>query len=184
LVQIQPPLPNIQQNKTPNGVFYFQIAEKMSDMSLKAQTLRDQLANLINGLGYEFVGCELNQSRQGGLLRIYLDKENGVTIDDCTMVSRQVSAMLDVEDPIQGKYTLEVSSPGLDRPLFEIGHYQKYVGSQIKVRLFAPLDGRRNFVGVLLRVEEDSVMMLVNQTEFKLPFSNIEKAKLIADIAK
>ncbi|MES2216823.1 MAG: ribosome maturation factor RimP [Pseudomonadota bacterium] len=153
-------------------------------MSLKEKTLRDQLANLIEGLGYEFVGCELNQSRQGGLLRIYLDKENGVTIDDCTIVSRQVSAMLDVEDPIQGKYTLEVSSPGLDRPLFEIGHYRKVMGSQIKVRLYAPLDGRRNFVGVLLRVEEDKIVILVDLTEFTLPFSNIEKAKLVADIAK
>jgi ribosome maturation factor RimP len=153
-------------------------------MSVKEQTLRDQLANLIEGLGYEFVGCELNQSRQGGLLRIYLDKENGVTIDDCTLVSRQVSAMLDVEDPIQGKYTLEVSSPGLDRPLFEMKHYQKYVGSQVKVRLYAPLEGRRNFVGVLLRVEEGKVVVLVDSTEFTLPFSNIEKAKLVADIAK
>jgi ribosome maturation factor RimP len=152
-------------------------------MTVKEQTLKDQLATLITSLGFEFVGCELNKSRQGGSLRIYIDKENGVNIDDCTLVSRQVSAMLDVEDPIQGKYTLEVSSPGLDRPLFEISHYHKFVGSQIKVRLYAPLDGRRNFVGVLLRVEEGNVVILVDQTEFTLSFSNIEKAKLVADIA-
>jgi ribosome maturation factor RimP len=153
-------------------------------MKERDYTLRDRLATLIEAMGYEFVGFELQKQNRYSMLRIFVDTENGVTVDDCTKVSRQVSAMLDVEDPIDGKYTLEVSSPGLDRPLFEIAHYQKFVGSQIKVRLYAPIEGRRNFVGVLLRVEEANISVLVEQSEIVLPFSNIEKAKLIPDFAK
>jgi ribosome maturation factor RimP len=146
-------------------------------------TLRDRLASLATAMGYEFVGCELRKLNTGTLLRIYIDKETGINVDDCSRVSRQVSAMLDVEDPIQGRYTLEVSSPGLDRPLFEMAHYHRFIGREIKVRLYTPLDGRRNFVGVLLRVEEATISMLVEQTEITISFSDIEKAKLIPDLA-
>ncbi len=132
-------------------------------------------------MGYEFVGCELMRQGRGSLLRIYIDSEEGITLDDCSKVSRQISAMLDVEDPIQGSYTLEVSSPGLDRPLFEIAHYQKYVGSRVKIRVHIPINNQRNFVGLLLRVEETNVHLLVDQTEVILSFSDIEKAKLIMD---
>jgi ribosome maturation factor RimP len=145
-------------------------------------TLRDRLATLVISMGYEFVGCELRKLNTGTLLRIYLDTEAGVTADDCSKVSRQVSAMLDVEDPIQGRYTLEVSSPGLDRPLFEMAHYQKFIGREIKVRLYTPINDRRNFVGVLLRVEEATISLLVEQTEITMSFSDIEKAKLIPDL--
>jgi ribosome maturation factor RimP len=145
-------------------------------------TLSDRLATLVISMGYEFVGCELRKLNTGTLLRIYIDATAGITADDCSRVSRQISAMLDVEDPIQGRYTLEVSSPGLDRPLFEIAHYQKFVGREIKVRLYTPLDGRRNFVGVLLRVEEATISLLVEHTEITMSFSDIEKAKLIPDL--
>ena len=146
-------------------------------------TLKDILTQQIEGMGYEFVGCELQkQSSHGSLLRIFIDKEKGVTIDDCSKVSRQVSAVLDVEDPIQGPYTLEVSSPGLDRPLFEIAHYQKFIGSKVKVRSLMPINDRRNFVGILLRVEKDNIILEVDNDEIMLPFANIEKAKLIADV--
>jgi len=145
-------------------------------------TLRDRLATVVNTMGYEFVGCELVRPGTGSVLRVYIDGESGVTLNDCSKVSRQISAMLDVEDPIQGKYTLEVSSPGLDRPLFERAHYQKYVGSRVKVRLSVPIDDRRNFAGVLLRVEGDDIHLLVDQEEVVVPFSDIEKAKIIADV--
>jgi ribosome maturation factor RimP len=145
-------------------------------------TLRDKLATLISAMGYEFVGCELNRSGGSSLLRIYIDTDKGVTVEDCSKVSRQVSAMLDVEDPIHGRYTLEVSSPGIDRPLFELHHYQKFIGSQIKVRVHTPMADRRNFVGVLLRVEEAKISLLVEEQELELAFSNIEKAKVIADV--
>ena len=145
-------------------------------------SLRDLLANVVNGMGYEYVGCEMHGQGRGSVLRVYIDSPKGINVDDCSTVSRQVSAMLDVEDPIQGHYTLEVSSPGLDRPLFEIAHYQKVVGSRIKVRLNVPVEERRNFVGVLLRVEGDSIHLMLDPEEVVLPFSNIEKAKVIADV--
>ncbi|MDR3491087.1 MAG: ribosome maturation factor RimP [Gammaproteobacteria bacterium] len=145
-------------------------------------TLRDRLASLVKSMGYEFVGCELHRQGRGSLLRIYIDSEAGILVDDCSKVSRQVSAMLDVEDPIPGQYTLEVSSPGLDRPLFEKAHYIKVVGSQIKVRLHTPIEDRRNFVGLLLRVEDANISLRVDDQELILPFSNIEKAKVIADL--
>jgi ribosome maturation factor RimP len=148
-----------------------------------AASLRDLLATTVSSLGYEFVGSEMHGQGRGSVLRVYIDTSAGVTADDCSKVSRQVSAMLDVEDPIKGKYTLEVSSPGLDRPLFEIAHYQKVVGSRVKIRLNAPVNDQRNFVGVLLRVEDDNIHLLMETGEVVLPFSNIEKAKVIADIA-
>jgi ribosome maturation factor RimP len=152
-------------------------------MSKTENTLHSRVGALVTAMGYEFVGCELRKLHNGGLLRIYIDTSNGVTVDDCTKVSRQVSAMLDVDDPIQGRYTLEVSSPGLDRPLLEVAHYRKYVGREIKLRLYAPLEGRRNFVGVLLRVDDAAIALLVEQTEITIAFSDIEKAKLIPDLA-
>ena len=151
-------------------------------MREREATLNDRVAALVIAMGYEFVGCELRKLNTGTLLRIYIDKDTGILVDDCSRVSRQVSAMLDVEDPIQGRYTLEVSSPGLDRPLFEMAHYHKFIGREIKVRLYTPLDGRRNFVGVLLRVEDATISLLVEQTEITMAFSDIEKAKLIPDL--
>ena len=145
-------------------------------------TLNDLVGSVVTGMGYEFVGCELLSQNRSSVLRIYIDKEKGVTLDDCSRVSYQISAMLDVEDPIQGRYTLEVSSPGLDRPLFEIAHYQKFLGKQIKVRLHTPLNDRRNFVGTLLKVEGNDIHVLVDQNEVVLSFSSIDKAKVIADV--
>jgi ribosome maturation factor RimP len=147
-------------------------------------TLHDLLKTLVSSMGYEFVGMELRkQSRRTSTLRIFIDTDKGVTVDDCAKVSRQVSAMMDVEDPIQGEYNLEVSSPGLDRPLFEIAHYHKQIGNRVKVRLHTPVIDRRNIVGVLLRVEENNIHLLVDQEEIIVPFSSIDKAKVIADIA-
>ena len=146
--------------------------------------LHDRLAKLIGSMGLELVGCELLPQGRQMVFRIFIDKENGVTIDDCSLVSYQVSAMLDVEDPIQGRYSLEVSSPGIDRPLFEIGHYQKYIGHQVKIRLYAPINQRRQYKGTLLRVEGDDIYLLVEELgqEVKLPFSAIEKGHLIGNV--
>jgi ribosome maturation factor RimP len=151
-------------------------------MSNIETTLRDLLGSLINSMGYEFVGCEIQKQGRHSLLRIYIDSEAGITLADCSKVSYQVSAMLDVEDPIKEQYTLEISSPGLDRPLFEIAQYQRFLGSRIKVRLHTPLDDRRNFIGFLLRIEESNIHLLVDQEEIVVPFSNIAKAKVIADV--
>jgi ribosome maturation factor RimP len=151
-------------------------------MTKIAVTLRDRLAPLVNTMGYEFVGCEYHGQGRYSILRIYIDSEKGVTLEDCSKVSQQLSAVLDVEDPIHGHYSLEVSSPGLDRPLFEITHYQKQIGNRIKVRLFTPVQNQRKFVGVLLRVEENMIYLLVNEEEKRLSFFDIEKANVVADI--
>lgn len=154
----------------------------VNPMKQGATTLRDQLAVVVTGLGFEFVGCELQRQGRSSLLRVYIDKENGITVDDCSKVSRQVSAMLDVEDPIQGRYTLEVSSPGVDRPLFEIAHFQKFIGNKVKIRVYAPINNQRNFVGKLSRVEGTNIHLLVDENEVVVPFSDIEKAKLINNV--
>lgn len=152
-------------------------------MNKAVATLRDRLAGLVEALGYEFVGCELiRHSKRRALLRVYIDNTAGITVNDCSKVSRQVSAMLDVEDPIQGEYTLEVSSPGLDRPLFEMAHYQQYLGSRVKIRLSSPMDGKRNFVGLLQQVKETDIYLLIDGEEVVIPFSSINKANVIADI--
>lgn len=152
-------------------------------MSKIETNLRDRLASLVTAMGYEFVGCEQVGEGRRALLRLYIDRENGITLDDCTRVSYQVSAVLDVEDPIPGRYTLEVSSPGLDRPLFELAHYQKFIGNRVRVRVCAPIHNRRKFDGILVRVDGNDIHLLVNNTEeVVLPFSNIEKANIIADI--
>lgn len=146
-------------------------------------TLQDQLAKLIPAMGYDFVGCELLRQGRVSVLRIYIDNEQGITLTDCTKVSHQVSAMLDVEDPIQGKYHLEVSSPGLDRPLFSVAQYKKFIGSRIKVRMYNPLNNQRNFVGILQQVDETNHIHLLTDTEkVILPFSGIEKARVIPDL--
>lgn len=150
-------------------------------MKESVNTLRDQLASLVEALGYEFVGCELQRQGRDSVLRIFIDSVSGVNLDDCTKVSRQVSAMLDVEDPIPGRYTLEISSPGLDRPLFEIQHYKKQIGQRVKLRLKEPVENRRNIVGILLRVEEMNIHLKVDEEEIVVPFSKIEKGKVIIE---
>jgi ribosome maturation factor RimP len=147
-------------------------------VSRVATTLSDQLSSVVNAMGYEFIGVQL----KGGVLQLFIDKEEGVGVDDCSRVSRQVSAMLDVEDPIQGRYILEVSSPGLDRPLFDMAHYTKQIGQRIKIHMQAPIYNRRKFVGELLRIEDNNIHLLVDNEEMVLPFSEIERANVIADI--
>ena len=162
----------------------FFISVLVSDMRKIDPVLHERLRTLINAMGFELVGCEMLP--QGGrmLFRIFIDSDTGVTVDNCSQVSHQVSAMMDVEDPIQGRYTLEVSSPGIDRPLFEIGHYQKFVGKRAKIKLYSPINKRRQFKGILLRVEGEDIYLLEDDLakEVKLPFSDIEKANLIGDI--
>ncbi len=103
----------------------------------------------------------------------------GILIDDCEAVSRQVSGILDVEDPISGEYTLEVSSPGMDRPLFTLEQFAKHAGEQVKIRLRSPYEGRRNYQGILRGVEEQDVVVLVDDHEYLLPIDSIDKANII-----
>lgn len=136
------------------------------------------IAPVVTGLGYEFWGCELLSAGHAQKLRIYIDSAKGIDVEDCATVSRQASAVLDVEDPIPGEYVLEVSSPGIDRPLFYIEQYERYIGQNIKLRLKSPLAGRRNFAGRLKAVEGHRISMILEDQEVTLECDNIGRAKL------
>jgi len=134
-------------------------------------------------MGYEFVGVEMISQRSSKLLRIYVDKEHGIQIDDCVIVSNQLSGVLDVEDPISGRYQLEVSSPGLERPLFRIEDYQRYKGKLAMLDLYEMLDNRRKIKGFLEGVLRDKVLVRVlSDHVIEVLFSNIRKARLVAEL--
>ncbi len=148
--------------------------------------MREDLTALIRmtvePMGYELLGVEYLQPGGSTLLRIYIDGENGITMDDCAAVSHQVSGVLDVEDPIPGQYTLEVSSPGLDRPLFTSAHYQRFTGRRAKVRLREKLGGRRRFEGVLQGIQEGYLLLQGEEALFRLPLDQIESARLVPEL--
>jgi len=143
--------------------------------------LWDLLEPVIAGLGYELVEIEYQPSLKHGILRIYIDQERGIGLEDCKQVSEQVSALLDVEDPITGHYDLEVSSPGLDRPLRKIEDYQRFTGEIARIRLGMPIGGQRNFKGRLAGVEDDAVRLDCENGQVTLPLASIEKARLVPD---
>ncbi|MBG6286080.1 MULTISPECIES: ribosome maturation factor RimP [Pseudomonas] len=148
-------------------------------MSSKLEQLQALLAPVVEALGYECWGLEFISQGRHSLLRVYIDRAEGILIDDCEIVSRQVSGILDVEDPISGEYTLEVSSPGMDRPLFTLEQFARYVGEQVKIKLRTPFERRRNFQGILRGVEEQDVVVLVDDHEYLLPVDSIDKANII-----
>ncbi len=146
-------------------------------------SIQQSLTALINpvavSLGCELWGLEFVAQGRQSLLRIYIDKDDGVTLEDCERVSRQVSSVLDVEDLIKGEYTLEVSSPGMDRPLFSLAQFEQSIGERVQIKLRMPFDGRRKFTGVLIAVENEEVILQVDNDEFVLPIETIEKANII-----
>ncbi len=133
----------------------------------------------VEALGYELVGVEYRRGRKGALLRVYIDHREGVTLDDCARVSHQVSGVLDVEDPIVEQYDLEVSSPGLDRPLFEPEHFERFAGQRVRIRLSPPVDGRRKFTGVLLGIEDGQVRVDEDGIERRVPLEAVSTARLV-----
>ena len=138
-------------------------------MSSKLEQLQALLAPVVTGLGFECWGIEFVSQGTHSVLRVYIDKEGGILVDDCAEVSRQVSSVLDVEDPISSEYTLEVSSPGMERPLFTLEQFASHAGEQVKIKLRSPFEGRRNFQGLLRGVEEQDVVVQVDDQEFVLP---------------
>lgn len=148
-------------------------------MSQLEQRLTDMLNPAVEALGFELLGVEFVRAGKHSILRVFIDHENGITVDHCADVSHQVSAILDVEDPITTEYNLEVSSPGMDRPLFKEKHYADIVGEVVSVRLTMPMDNRRNFKGRLLACENGMLTVEVDGTEFELAFANIEKGNLV-----
>ena len=141
--------------------------------------LRELLQPVIEALECELWGLELQSGGKRKLLRIYIDSENGIGVEDCERVSRQSGSVLDVEEAINGEYILEVSSPGMDRPLYDIGQYEKYIGEDISLRLRFPYDGRRNFKGRLTGVDGDEVILVVSDTEYLFPIEGIDKANVV-----
>ena len=135
-------------------------------------------APLAEGEGMEIVDIDFRHegSRGGRVLRLYLDKEGGPNMDDLSRVSRQLSELLDAEDTIDGAYTLEVSSPGINRPLKKPAHFARFVGKRIRVRTWDLVDGRRSFLGILGQVVEDSVILTQEGKRYQIPFSMIEKS--------
>jgi len=156
-------------------------------MSENFETLQQLIEPIVTGMKFEFVGLEYLPKGHGSLLRIYIDHPDGINVDDCADVSRQISAVLDVEDPIQNEYTLEVSSPGIERPLFTQEHYQQFIGQEVKLTLFRPLEtsNRKKFTGIIKQVENANskdvlVIIEMDKELYQLSLQNIKKANLVA----
>lgn len=150
------------------------------------ERLTELLEPVIEALGYELVLLEYSPSRGASMLRIYIDSPGGINVDDCARVSREVSGVMDVEDPIQGAYQLEVSSPGLDRPLVKVEHYERFIGQQARVQLLAPREsgkaGRRRYVGAIASVTAHSVTLHTpEEGPVEFEFSEIERARLVPE---
>ncbi|MDG1753062.1 MAG: ribosome maturation factor RimP [Thalassotalea sp.] len=146
--------------------------------------LTEMLRPAVEEVGVELLGIEFVSAGKHSILRLFIDHENGIDVDNCAEVSRQVGALLDVEDPISTEYNLEVSSPGLDRPLFSLTHYQAVVGETVNIRLSLPLNGRRKFKGILNAVENDVLIVTVDNEEYELVFSNVDKGNLVHNFEK
>mgnify|MGYP003994329177 FL=1 len=147
-------------------------------MSSRTEELRNLLEPAIKALGYSLWGIEYVPQGKHSLVRVYLDKEGGIGIEDCTQASKQISSILDVEDPISGEYTLEVSSPGLDRVLFSLDQYREYLGWHLKIRLRENFENRRKFTGQLKAIVNDELVLIIGDEEYTIPYELVEKANL------
>ncbi|RZV32371.1 MAG: ribosome maturation factor RimP [Chromatiales bacterium] len=147
----------------------------------------DELAKLleptVERLGYELADLEVRLGSKGGLVRIFIDKPDGIDLDDCEKVSLAVSALLDVEDPVPGNYNLEVSSPGLDRKLTKVEHFQRFEGETVKVQMRFPIEGRRRFRGTLVSSDDENIVVEVDGESHSLPLKTIDTARLVPEVA-
>ena len=176
----------------PKFRFSFLLSRPGHNVTDKADEIAALLSPTVESLGLELLGIEYLPAPGGATVRLYIDvpqSEGGnadagqrsVGIEDCEAVSREVSAQLDVADPISGNYTLEVSSPGLERPLFGAAQFARFVGETAKATLKLPQDGRRRLQGAILRVEGATVVFEVDGAELAVDAANIDKAKLVPD---
>ena len=136
----------------------------------------------VERLGYELADLEVRLGGKGGLVRVFIDKPDGIDLDDCEKVSLAVSALLDVEDPVPGNYNLEVSSPGLDRKLTKVEHFQRFAGETVKVKMRFPIEGRRRFRGTLVSSDEENIVVEVDGESHSLPLKTIDTARLVPDV--
>ncbi|WMC09453.1 ribosome maturation factor RimP [Oceanimonas pelagia] len=148
-------------------------------MATLEQRLTEMLSEPVEALGFELLGLEFVRAGRHSTLRLYIDHENGIDVNDCAEVSRQVSAVLDVEDPISTEYDLEVSSPGLARPLFKPAHYQAIIGQEAELALRMAVNNRRKLKGIVVSADDTLVRLEVNGQEFPVAYANIQKANLV-----
>lgn len=148
-------------------------------VSNRTEALEQIIAPAVTAVGMDLWGVEFISQGRHSVLRVYIDSDHGVNLDDCERVSHQVSGVLDVEDPIKSEYNLEVSSPGLDRPLFRFEQYAAFCGEQLKVRLRSAVDGRRNFSGLLKTADNATLEFEVDGETMSVPYDRVEKANLI-----
>ncbi len=134
---------------------------------------------VVNGMGYELVEIEYQPNPKYGVLRLYIDSEQGIQLDDCSDVSKQISALIDVEDPLPGSFNLEISSPGLDRPLRKTEDFERFAGETAKLKTSLPVDGQRNFTGKLAGIESEELVLECEDKVVRLPLSMIDKARLV-----
>ncbi len=132
----------------------------------------------VKALGYELIDIDLKLGGQDGLLRLYINSDQGISLDDCSVVSEQVSALLDVEDLIPGQYRLEVSSPGTDRVLRTEQHLQQFAGQRVKIQTHELIDGRKRFKGQLIGMRDELVVVEIDGSELEIPFDDIKQARL------
>jgi ribosome maturation factor RimP len=145
-----------------------------------AVKIQELIEPSVVALGYSLWGLEFISAGKHSVLRVYIDKEDGILVDDCAAVSHHISGVLDVEDPISTEYTLEVSSPGMDRPLFKLDQYKKYIDNWVEIKLRSPFEGRRKFAGTLTAVEGEDVVVRIDNEEFILPVDAIDKANIVS----
>jgi len=137
---------------------------------------------VVESMGYELVGVEFLGAGGHGTLRVYIDRDSGVSLDDCAAISHQISGILDVEEPIKQAYDLEISSPGIDRPLFKLADFERFAGKTARIKLAVGLLGRKNFKGKLQGVSDSKLVAIeVDGEMFDLPYADIAKANLAAD---
>lgn len=141
--------------------------------------LAELLDPVLGRLGYELADLEVQSGGKGGFVRVFIDKPDGIDLDDCEKVSVAVSALLDVENPVPGKYTLEVSSPGLDRKLTKVEHFQRFVGEVVKVQMRLPIEGRRRFRGKLMSLDDENIVVEVDGEPHSLALATIDTARLV-----
>jgi ribosome maturation factor RimP len=146
---------------------------------MTSDELMKLLGPAVESLGYELSDLELRIGTRDGMLRLFIDKPEGIGLEDCEIVNRQISTLLDVEDPIPGNYVLEVSSPGLDRRLTKVEHFKRFKGNDIRVKLRFPIEGRKNFRGALRAADEENIEVEVDGESHSLPIATIESARLV-----
>jgi len=145
---------------------------------MKQKQLTTIIQPVVEDLGFDLWGIEYLPQKSGALVRIYIDHEQGISVDHCADCSREISAVMEVEDPIKSAYVLEVSSPGLDRVLFDEEQFDLYIGDRVKVKLAQPVDGSRKITGTIKAVNGDEITLVNEVGEYTFNMSNVMKARL------